>query len=324
MTLVVCPNLAVDRILSLPALRPGVRLRARLLAQQAGGKGPNVLRALRALGGDGRVLGLAGGATGRYLSQLAAEEGLAVERIACDGEGRVSTVVLTADGRPPLRLHEYGPAISDVDEHALLDAIGGHAAGTNDWAIVNGAAQPGSSDGFYGALCDGLRRAGYRVMVDATGAQLAGALGARPEMVKVNRAEARAGLGDAPGEEAASGEADLAAEGLELCQRLVRAGARDAVVTLAGAGAVGLIRGRAWRVTAPPVTAVNTTGSGDCFAAALLLAFERGDAVRQALAAAAGVGAANAADAVTSRFDPALARELAGRAFVGPPGPGAA
>ena len=100
---------------------------------------------------------------------------------------------------------------------------------------------------------------------------------------------------------------------------LVRAGARDAVVTLAADGAVGLIDGRAWRVTAPDVTAVNTTGSGDCFAAALLLAFERGDPVEAALAAAAGAAAANAADPVTSRFDPALARELAGRAFVGPP-----
>ena len=317
MTLVVCPNLAVDRILLLPELRRGVTLRARLLAQQAGGKGPNVLRALRALGGTGLVAGFAAGATGRLVAELAASEGLEVEVIASEGEARVSTLVLTADG-PAIRIFEHGPTIGAGEERALLAAMAGRPAASAEWAIVTGAVQPGSSEAFYGAICEGLRAAGYRVMVDATAAQLAGALRARPDIVKVNLAEARSALVDA-GDGSASAEGGLAAEGLALCHRLVRAGARDAVVTLAADGAVGLIDGRAWRVTAPDVTAVNTTGSGDCFAAALLLAFERGDPVEAALAAAAGVAAANAADPVTSRFDPALARDLAGRAFVGPP-----
>jgi 1-phosphofructokinase family hexose kinase len=323
MTLIVCPNLAIDRVIALTSLQPGTTLRARLLAQQAGGKGANVLRALRTLGGNGLLAGFVAGASGRLIAELAAADGLATELIASAGETRVSTVVLSDSG-PATRFFEYGPEIGATEEQALSVAITRHTASSAEWAVVNGAAQPGSSDGFYGALCRSLRAAGYRVMVDATGAQLTGALRERPDFVKVNRVEAATALedlrpGQTPAAEAAR-ESGLAAEALALCERLVRAGAQGAVVTFGAAGAAGLIGGRFWLVATPPVTVINTTGSGDCFAAALLLGLERSDPLEQTLATAAGVGAANAADAVTGRFDPSLARELAGRAYVGPPG----
>ena len=66
--------------------------------------------------------------------------------------------------------------------------------------------------------------------------------------------------------------------------------------------------------------AANPVGSGDCFAAGLVLGFERGEPVAAALALAAGAAAANAASPLTGHFDVAQAQELAGRASVGPPG----
>ena len=49
LTLVVCPNLAIDRVLTTAAMRLGELARCHALLQQAGGKGANVLRALRVL-----------------------------------------------------------------------------------------------------------------------------------------------------------------------------------------------------------------------------------------------------------------------------------
>ena len=104
------------------------------------------------------------------------------------------------------------------------------------------------------------------------------------------------------------------AEGLELARRLCAAGAAGAMLTLGAAGAAGVLGGEEWRVTTPPVRAVNPVGSGDCFSAGLTLALQRGEGVAAALRLAAAAGAANAASPYNGCVDPELARELAGRA----------
>ncbi len=301
MTLVVCPNLSIDRVLTVDSLRPGEMMRCRALQQQAGGKGANVMRALKILqrgaDGDDLLAGFAAGRGGRLLAELASEEGLAVDLVVCAGEARASTVVLSEDGAVT-RLYEYGPQVGPADEDALLALAAGRPAAAGEWAIVNGAAPPGAADGFYGALCRTLRGAGYQVMVDATDVQLVGALAELPDFVKVNFSEAcsavAAPAARCPAESLAPYD-DLAAQGLELCHRLITAGAAAAVVTLGAAGAAGYAGGREWRVRTPPVKAINPVGSGDCFAAGLLLGFTRGEPLPAALAAAAGAAAANAA-----------------------------
>ena len=308
MTLVVCPNPTIDRVLVVPRFTAGTTMRARLLSQQAGGKGANVVRALRALGGDGLLAGFAAGSGGRLIAETATAEGMTVEFVAIEGDARVSTVVL-AEGAAPTRLFEYGPRVGAGEERALLAVARARAAGPGEWAVVNGAAPPGAADGFYGALCAALQAAGFRVLVDATGVQLAAALWRGPELVKVNRREALAALKERPDGEDAADDSD--ADPLALCERLISAGAHDAVVTVGAAGAAAIVGGRAWRVPAPPVDTVNSTGSGDCFTAALVLGIERGQDVGAALAVAAGAAGANAADPVTGRFDAVHARQLA-------------
>jgi tagatose 6-phosphate kinase len=322
MTLVVCPNLAIDRVLAATAVRPGATMRCRALFQQAGGKGANVARALGLLGGGALLTGFAAGHAGRLFADLAAGEGLEVDLVPGVGEVRVSTVVLADDGRVT-RLYEYGPRIGPAEERALTHAVAAHHAAPGEWALVTGAAPPGAAAGLYAGLVSTLHAGGYHVMVDATEAQLAGALAAGPDFVKVNLDEACTAVGGpnadcvdasrAPGDE-------RRAEALELSRRLVAAGAASALVTAGAAGAAGLAGNAEWWVHAASVTVVNPVGSGDCFAAALLLGAERGLPTAAALALAAGAAAANAGTARTGHFDAAVARELAGRASVGPPG----
>ena len=80
MTLVIRPNLAVDRMLATDRVRPGGMSRCRELRTQAGGKGANVLRATRAFGGDGLLTGFAGGRSGELIVELARSEGLCSRR----------------------------------------------------------------------------------------------------------------------------------------------------------------------------------------------------------------------------------------------------
>ena len=338
MTLIVCPNLAVDRVLTTAALRAGGLTRCRALSQQAGGKGANVARALHILrsshaatpaagarraapGARDLLVGFAAGRTGELFAALAAAEGLATQLVSCPGEMRISTVVLADDGSVT-PLYELGPQTGPREAEALTAALAARPAAPGEWAIVDGAVSPGAQDGFYGSLCRTLRSAGYKVLVDAAGVQLSGALAAQPDLVKINVTEAQDVVGaEGDGDEATLAAEQLAGRGRELCRRLVAAGARDAAVTLGAAGSVALIAGQEWRVTTAPVRARNSVGSGDCYAAALLAALEQDEPIAAALAAAAGAGAANAASPLTGHFDLKLAHELAGGASVGPPRP---
>ena len=321
MTLVVCPNLAIDRMLATDRVRPGGMSRCRELRTQAGGKGANVLRATRALGGEGLLTGFAAGRAGQMIVELARDEGLELDVVVTDGEARASTVVLGDDGSVT-RLYEAGPAVGASAERALADLAGRRPAAPGEWAVVTGAAPPGVSPGFYAALLLSARAAGYKVLVDATGEQLAGALDERPDLVKVNVAEACSAVGTTGAhcdDEGAASPDELVAEGLELARRLCAAGAAAAVLTLGAAGAAGVLGGEEWQVVTPPVRTVNPVGSGDCFSAGLTLALQRGEGVAAALCLAAAAGAANAASPFNGCVDPALARELAGGAAAGPP-----
>jgi 1-phosphofructokinase family hexose kinase len=319
-TLVICPNLAIDRMIATDAVRPGGLARCRALRTQGGGKGANVVRALRALGGGGELAGFVAGRGGRLIAELVHEEGLELEPVVTDGEARVSTVVLTDDGSVTL-LYERGPELGPDDERGLLDLVGRHVAGAGEWAVVSGAAPPGVAPGFYAALVRAARGAGYRTLVDATDDQLSGALAERPDLVKVNLSEACSAVGatDAHCEDEKPATAEeLVAEGRELGRRLVAAGAADAVVTLGAVGATAVLDGVDWHVRTPPVRAVNPVGSGDCFAAGLIVAFGRGEDPAAALRLAAGAAAANATSPYNGDVDPALASALADGAYAGP------
>jgi len=294
--------------------------RCRALRTQAGGKGANVLRALRSLGGGGVLAGFAAGRGGRLIAELAREEGLALDLIVTEGEARVSTVVLGQDGTVT-RLYEIGPVIGEADEHGIVDLVEAHPASSGEWAVVTGAAPPGVSSGLYAALVHAARGAGYRVLVDATDEQLSGALRERPDLVKVNLAEACSAVGrpDAHCEdEKRAAPTELVAEGIGLCRRLISAGAGQAVVTLGAAGATAVLDGGEWHVRTPPVHAVNPVGSGDCFAAGLVLMLGSDAGPEAALCLAAGAAAANATSPYNGDVDPALARELARGAVAGP------
>jgi 1-phosphofructokinase family hexose kinase len=305
--------LAVDRVLRLERLHAGSMLRAECLQQQAGGKGANVIRALRALGGAGLLLGFAGGHTGRLIAELADEEDIELEFITLVGEARICTVFLEGDGRRT-DVFEYGPPIGAADEHALVEAVRALPAAADEWAVLNGSAPPGAAPGFYATLVAALRQSGYSVLLDAAGEQLRGALAERPDVVKINAAEAAGAVGGPDAADDAEAHHPAAACTLDaaqiVCRRLVELGAGAAVITRGAEGAVGLAGGVLFSVRTPPIQTINAVGSGDCFAGGLVVGLEDGLDILAAVPLAAAAGAANAATAGTAEIDAGLVREL--------------
>src|SRR5215467_3716701 len=95
MLLVVSPNLATDRIIQLDELRIGEVQRTPSVITQPGGKGSNVARVFRQLGGEVTLLGFAGRRNSEWISGPLGAMGIQVDAIeGHDGESRVCTVIL--------------------------------------------------------------------------------------------------------------------------------------------------------------------------------------------------------------------------------------
>jgi tagatose 6-phosphate kinase len=137
------------------------------------------------------------------------------------------------------------------------------------------------------------------VVLDADGEGLRRALAARPDIVKINRAE----LGGL-----ARSEGDVAG-----AQELRDAGARMVVITRGAEGLIAVAEGPALLAAPPVAVRGNPTGAGDAASAALAIALADGTPWPQALAEAAALSAAAAAAPVAGAFDAARYGELRAR-----------
>jgi 1-phosphofructokinase family hexose kinase len=306
--LIAGPNLTLDRTGSLAELRPGEVLRFERVVVTPGGKGLNVARAVRALGGAGTLVGLLPGPTGRAAAGLIADEGIELVGVPCSGELRSTAVVMEAGGRTTV-LNEPGPELAAGEwaayEAAVADRLDGRGA-----LVCSGSLPPGAPADGYARLAARARRAGLPCVVDTSGAAMGEAVAAGVDIVTPNLGEAEALGGDATGEPVAAG-ARGRERALAAALALVAAGAGAAVVTAAEAGAAVATPWEATWLAAPAAHVRNPVGAGDVLCAALAGALARGEPLVDA--AVEGVGAASASVEAprAGDVDPARARALA-------------
>ena len=225
-------------------------------AKTAGGKGLNVSRVLVQLGDDVVATGLLGGHSGAYLGDLMDADGICHRFTPIAGESR-TCIALLHDGNQTEFL-ESGPTVSADELAAFTDNYRDLVANA-DCVTISGSLPRGVDAGYYAELVRIAAEAGKPVLLDTSGAALDAALAApvKPTLVKPNLTEINALLGTSFTTDEAGALGDAVAADPRF------AGISWVVVTMGGAGAVAFHEGRRYRVTTPPIAAVNATGSGD-------------------------------------------------------------
>jgi 1-phosphofructokinase family hexose kinase len=293
MTIVcVTPNPAIDRTLIAPGWRVGEVQRPEQTIVAAGGKGLNVARAIRTLGGDPLCLGLLGGHQGRWLADLAQQEGLRGAWTWMASETRTCTIVLEPATGTSTGLYETGEPLSYEEWRCLSEDVQRESADA-ELVCFSGSLPPGVPASDFGDLLRALSAAGRSVWVDSSGAALETASQIAGIGLKVNDTE----IGALLHYEVTSPEAACQA-----AHEARRRGAATIIVTLGQAGAVLSAESGTWQAAAPVIQAVNATGSGDAFLGGWLLALADHCALPEALRQAVAAGAANALSASGGRF----------------------
>ncbi|MEU9034604.1 1-phosphofructokinase [Streptomyces sp. NPDC048352] len=277
MILTVTPNPSLDRTYEVPSLDRGTVLRAAGERVDPGGKGVNVSRALAAAGASTTAVLPLGGPAGTLLAELLAAEGVDVTAVSIAGLTRSNIAVAEPDGTLT-KINAAGPELTAQESALLLDTVRGSAGA--DWIACCGSLPPGLDPRWYAELVSRAHEAGARVALDTSGAALAAALPARPDVVKPNAAELAEAV-DRP--LATLGDAVKAAE--ELLSR----GAGAVLASLGGDGQLLVTAEGAYHGTAPAPAVRSDVGAGDAALAGFLTAGGTGPA---ALASALAHGAA--------------------------------
>lgn len=282
--LTVALNAAVDTTYLLDGFHLGAIHTAAQVSRVAGGKANNVARVLHALGAPVVVTGLAGGQAGAFLQDHLLGLGITVDYQRIGGESRTCLAMIDRIGHTLTEIREAGPTVTAAELDAFFRRYRRLLTAAST-VVCSGSLPPGVPEDAYGHLIHWARAAGAFTVLDASGAALAAALTAGPDLVKPNRDELAAWAGRSL--------PDLTAV-CAAASALLRAGARAAAVSLGAEGVLYVGPEGTWHVQPPRVTAVNTVGSGDSLVAGYVAGRWRRLETLQALRLGVACGTANA------------------------------
>ena len=282
MIITVTMNPAIDKTVSISKLVPGGLNRITSSLADAGGKGINVSKTVKALGGDTVATGFLGKDGSRMILDSLSAMDIREDFVLVDGETRVNIKVAEADGKIT-ELNEAGPEITESYIEELLVKLQS-LAGDDRIFVFAGNAPRGVRKDIYAVMTKVVRSRGARVFLDADGDLFRFGIEEAPDFVKPNEAELALyfNCDDVP----------KMSELICFGRKLLEKGTRLVAISRGDKGVLFITAQRVIQCTGIPVKVKSTVGAGDAMVAALCYAIDIGlsmeDAYKLSVAAATG------------------------------------
>lgn len=273
-------NPALDLTVQLNELQPGAVNLARDGNLRPAGKGINVARVLRDLGQPVKVTGILGDDNRQPFQALFERHGMVDHFVTESGATRINVKLSETSGRvtdinlPGLKVSDHSWVSLQARVSALCD--------TADCFLLCGSLPRGLAPDSYATLVRQLKARGKTVLVDTSGAALAAAIAAGPDLIKPNLEELAQWAGEPLNDVAARDRAvaEVQAQGV-----------RQVVVSDGSRGLDWYADNEVWRAVPPAVEVISTVGAGDSLLAGiaygLVARLDKPAALRLATAAAA-------------------------------------
>jgi tagatose 6-phosphate kinase len=281
-------SLCLDEVFVVDTLVPGSVYGGMDPVAYAGGKGPNVARALASLGVRSRLFGSAGGETGRRIAAALERDRIRADLVPASGESRRCLILVERRRARQTVLNGTAPSISTRSLERLLARLDKALASGARGLVLTGSLPRGCPHAFYSQVLERARRAGVPSLLDSSSDGLRAGLSGRvrPAVLKINRRELRALLRGGEPSRGAEPSLESTIAAVERARRRFRL---NEVVVTGGAGEVVACYPGARLVAHPPrVRCLNAVGSGDAFAGGYMVSVGGPFPERLALAVAAG------------------------------------
>ncbi|HEY9898834.1 MAG TPA: 1-phosphofructokinase [Pantanalinema sp.] len=277
-------NPSMDRTLTVNALVSDDTNRALSVRFDPGGKGINVSRVVRELGGSTLALGLLGGHHGQLVHRALEDEGIRSAFNWIEGETRENLILQDPSTGESYRINAPGPYVRQEEGERIQRKISGWAE-RPDFIVFSGSVPPGLSKEIYRGLIEEARSKGLKTALDADGPALAAGIEALPSLVKPNRYELERLIG-----RSIEGESAF----LAAAEQVIRQGVEVVVVSDGPRAAYAMSAHEAWIATPPEVSIQSSVGAGDSMVAGIVYRLSLGESLGEALlwGVAAGAGTA--------------------------------
>ena len=278
-------NPAVDVSVSTMKVLPEEKLRCSRPSFEPGGGGINVSRAISKLGGSAAPIVLAGGHSGRLLSELLESGSLEPEVLSIKDTTRQNFTVLDKSAEVQYRFVMPGPEVTS-DELVKVEKKVKNITPRPDFLVLSGSLPESVNPDFYARVIRTAKERGTKVILDTSGKPLKRALEEGVFLAKPNI-----------GEMVKLAERKLEEEPQQIgfARELIDRGSAEAIVVSLGAGGAFLItEERSTHLRSPTVPIISKVGAGDSMVAGITF----GLANDYSLQASASLGVAAGAAAV--------------------------
>lgn len=281
MIITVTLNPALDKTITVSRLLINGVNRVGTTRLDAGGKGINVSKTIRALGGETLAMGILGGESGMYIQHSMDRRGIRSNFCFVDAPTRTNIKIVDNSMHTSTDINERGEPVDEATLEEVFRRLKQEAK-PGDTVIFAGTNPPGTRPEMIGTWAQELKAMGLKVCLDTSGETLRHGIDAKPYLIKPNKEE----LEDLCGRRLYF-DVDVIAAAKELTAR----GVERVAVSLGAEGGLFVTEDQVLRAYGIRVPVVSSVGSGDAMMAALTYYLQEGcdwyEAIRRAMAVSA-------------------------------------
>ncbi|MBA4418328.1 MAG: 1-phosphofructokinase [Syntrophus sp. (in: bacteria)] len=248
---------------------------------RAAGKGIDVSRTIKELGGESVVLGFAGGYSGLELEGGLIHEGVICNFTAISVSTRMNITIYQRKKKLQTLLSTLSPEVGPLEIISFFNKIKEIQKGS--YVLISGSTPMGVNENFFAQLITTLKEKGVKVALDADEEVLRRGVNAGPYLIKPNIHE----FGRLVGKSVS--EVEEIVEYSKPYQEFVE----YIVVSMGARGVVGISNQGSYYVMPPKVKVRSSMGAGDSLIAGILFILSNGGSFEDALHMGVACGTAS-------------------------------
>ena len=276
-------NPALDRAVLVERLNEEDTTRILHEKYYAAGKGIDVSRVIRELGGQSVALGLVGGYDGLHLEGLLINAGVMTDFTRISQETRTNIILKERASDRQFVISAQGPEVNAAEIGRFYQQV--LQINDMDYLVMSGSLPQGVSHNLYGQLILAGQKKNAFILLDSDGDALKESIHYRPTAIKPNIHELCRLVGR---------KLEKKAEILTACDELHKKGVKYILVSRGKKGLIFSSEEQKIEAESPPVEAESAVGAGDSVVAGFIISHSQGESLKECVRLACAAGTATA------------------------------
>lgn len=258
-------NPAIDKTVEVDAFKVDHVNRIKDIHLDAAGKGINVSKVIKKLGGHTKTIAFLGGQNGQFIADELTKDHISFINIPVQGETRINTKIVDKLNHTFTDLNEPGPLVNDSAFKQFKDQLIKYST-SQSIVVLTGSVPKGIQSDVYQELIHRLSEFGVKTILDASGELFENGLKAKPMLVKPNIHELEMYLGHR-----LSNQDEIIKAG----KTLIDQGVKIVVISLGEEGALFITEDKTYHAKGLKIDVQSTVGAGDAMVAGLCYGIQK-------------------------------------------------